>query len=222
MDTNQILIADDQYLRLLGLRSLLSECDGLEIVAEVHNETSILQEAYKASLILLNLELLEFQTEQIVLNLKSEYPDKKIILLTNFKNVSLLITARKLKPHGLLSTCSILPEYKTCMEEVIRGNYYEDPSIKSFLEKNQEEIEYVSHLLNNLDSLTRTEKKVLKQLTMNLNNSEISRTLNKSPKTIENHRTNISRKLDISGYNSLTYVALKFKDLITDLSYDPH
>jgi len=62
-----------------------------------------------------------------------------------------------------------------------------------------------------LDSLTKTECFVLKQIADNKTSKEIADIFSVSAKTIENHRNNISKKLHIKGYSSLIRFAINNK-----------
>ncbi|HQY22073.1 MAG TPA: LuxR C-terminal-related transcriptional regulator, partial [Ignavibacteria bacterium] len=68
-----------------------------------------------------------------------------------------------------------------------------------------------------LESLTRTELKILKFISKNKTSKEIAKDLFLSPRTIENHRTNISNKLNLKGSHSLIKFAIENKSVLSDL-----
>ena len=65
-----------------------------------------------------------------------------------------------------------------------------------------------------LDKLTATERIVLKHIARNMTTQEIARELKISPKTVENHRSKICHKLEITGNNALLRFALGCAQLI--------
>ena len=65
-----------------------------------------------------------------------------------------------------------------------------------------------------LDTLTATERIVLKLIARNMTTQEIARELKISPKTVENHRSKICHKLEITGNNALLRFALGCAQLI--------
>ena len=71
--------------------------------------------------------------------------------------------------------------------------------------------ELTEAILNKMVSLTKTERKVLNAIAEGLTTPQIAQKLFVSKKTIENHRVNISRKLGLSGPNSLISFALRLK-----------
>ena len=69
-----------------------------------------------------------------------------------------------------------------------------------------------------LDELTSTERVVLKLIARNLTSREIAKHLDVSPKTIENHRSSICHKLQITGNNALLRFALGCAPKIEELN----
>ena len=70
------------------------------------------------------------------------------------------------------------------------------------------------YMFDMLDKLTKSEVKVVYLISMGKNNDQIAERLSVSPKTVDNHRTNVSLKLDISGRNSLMIFCVDNKVLI--------
>ena len=71
--------------------------------------------------------------------------------------------------------------------------------------------------MERLDKLTPTERVVLKLIARNMTTQEIARDLKVSPKTVENHRSKICHKLEITGNNALLRFALGCSQKIQDL-----
>jgi DNA-binding NarL/FixJ family response regulator len=70
------------------------------------------------------------------------------------------------------------------------------------------------YMFDMLDKLTKSEVKVVYLISMGKNNDQIAERLSVSPKTVDNHRTNVSLKLDISGRNSLMIFCIDNKVFI--------
>ena len=91
-------------------------------------------------------------------------------------------------------------------------------SIKARIEKSaktlntqNERDKSIETALDNILALTKTERKVLTKISEGLTTPQIAQKLSVSQKTIENHRVNISRKLNLSGPNSLINFALRLR-----------
>ena len=213
----KVLIADDHYIVRLGLKILINSFDGFEVVSDVENGQEVIANIKLIDYFILDLEMPIMDGVEALTIIKRDYPDKKVILLTNCMDIPTLIKAKKLKPNGFLFKDGMHEEIKICLNEIKKGNYYTGRNCKAFFERHKEEINDIENLIRNLNDLTKTEIKILYHISKNLTTSEIAEVLFNSPKTIDNHRTNIAKKLDISGYNNLQAIAISNKLLIESL-----
>ncbi|WP_194768167.1 response regulator transcription factor [Tamlana sp. I1] len=217
MENIKILIADDHYIVRLGLKILIDSFEGFEAVLDVENGEEVINNIEKADYFILDLEMPIVNGVEALKVLKQNHPEKKVILLTNCMDIPTLINAKNLKPNGFLFKDGMHEEIKICLDELKKGNYYTGRNCKAFFERHKDEIIEVENLIRNLEALTKTEMKILYHVSENLSTSEIAEVLHNSPKTIDNHRTNIAKKIDISGYNNLQAIAIKNKSLIETL-----
>lgn len=217
MNNTKVLIADDHYIVRLGLKILIDSFNGFEVTHESENGEDVLNNIDTADYFILDLEMPVLNGVEALKFLKQNHPDKKVVLLTNCMDIPTLIKAKNLKPNGFLFKDGMHEEIKICLNELTKGNYYTGRNCKAFFERHKEEINDVKHLIRNLNDLTKTEIKILYKISENLSTAEIAEALFNSPKTIDNHRTNIAKKLDIRGYNNLQAVAINNKLLIESL-----
>ena len=217
MNRIKVLIADDHYVVRLGLKILINSFEDFEVVLDVENGQEVLDNIEAADYFILDLEMPVLDGINVLEKIKHNFPEKKIILLTNCMYIPTLVKAKNLKPHGFLFKDGMHEDIKICLYEVKKGSYYTGQNCRAFFERHKEEIHNVKHLIQNLDFLSKTEIKILYQISKNLSTTEIADILFNSPKTIDNHRTNIAKKLDISGYNNLHYIAVKYKLLIDSM-----
>nr|WP_319999970.1 response regulator transcription factor [uncultured Draconibacterium sp.] len=214
MKNIKVLIADDHYIVRLGLKILINSIEGFEVVADVENGEEVIDNIDKADYFILDLEMPKISGIKTLEYIKHKNREKRVILLTNSMNIPTLIRARNLKPNGFLFKDGMSGEIEVCLKEIKKGNLFIGRSCKLFFERHTEDIIETEYLMQNLKYLTKTEIKILYYISENLSTWEISKTLSNSPKTIDNHRTNIAKKLDISGYNNLQAVAIKNRQLI--------
>lgn len=213
----RVLIADDHYIVRLGLKILINTYSDFVVVDEAENGKEVLEKIDKADYFILDLEMPIMDGVKTLQILKEKHPSKKVVLLTNSMDLPTLIKAKKLKPNGFLFKDGMHDEIKICLEQIQKGNFFIGRNCKAFFERHSEEINDVENLIRNMKLLTKTEIKVLYKISENLSTNEIAEVLFNSPKTIDNHRTNIAKKLDISGYNNLQVVAIKNKMLIESM-----
>lgn len=217
MRDTKILIADDHYIVRLGLKVLINSFEGFVVTCDVENGKEALENIELADFLILDLEMPIINGVNALKIIKNDYPNNRVILLTNCMDIPTLVEAKNLKPHGFLFKDGMLDELKICLEEIKKGHFFRGRNCTAFFEQHKDEFDDVERLIENLKILTKTEIKVLQKISKNLSTSEIAEALYNSPKTIDNHRTNIAKKLDISGYNNLQALAIKYKSLIDSL-----
>ena len=96
-------------------------------------------------------------------------------------------------------------------EELINSVRTRFEKLSKLNERHFEDDQIIDATLKNLSSLTKTENKILNEISEGRTTPQIAQKLFVCKKTIENHRVNISRKLDLSGPNSLIKFALQLK-----------
>ncbi|MCK0131403.1 response regulator transcription factor [Flavobacteriaceae bacterium F08102] len=217
MEKIPVLIADDHYIVRLGLKILINSFDDFYVVGEAENGQEVLDQIEKTNYVILDLEMPSVSGIETLEILRDKHPEKRVVILTNSMDIPTLLKAKKLKPHGFLFKDSMHDEIKICLQQIKLGNLYEGRNCRAFFERHRSEIEETEHLMRNLAELTKTEIRVLSKISENLSTAEIAEDLFNSPKTIDNHRTNIAKKLDISGYNNLQALAIKYTSLIKKL-----
>ncbi|GAA3556054.1 response regulator transcription factor [Snuella lapsa] len=217
MDKLKVLIADDHYIVRLGLKILVDSFEGFKVVMEAENGQDVIDQVECADYFILDLEMPVVNGIRALEHIKTRHPEKRVVLLTNSMDIPTLIRAKNLKPNGFLFKDGMHEEIKICLNELKKGNYYWGRNCRAFFERHESDIVDTEHLMENLKDLTKTEIKILFKISENLSTQEIAEALFNSPKTIDNHRTNIAKKLDISGYNNLQAIAIKNKSLVESL-----
>jgi len=96
-------------------------------------------------------------------------------------------------------------------EELINSVRTRFEKLSKLNERQREDNELTELTFKKMSNLTKTERKVLNEISEGRTTPQIAQRLFVSKKTIENHRVNISRKLDLSGPNSLIKFALQLK-----------
>ena len=135
----------------------------------------------------------EYEYEFCIIKLISV--STSIIILTLHKQEA-IIKEINTSIQGYILKDDDLQELENCIKEVIKN--------KTYISKNLKETTHLSSTTKNHLDLTATEIKILKYLAKNLSSSEIAESLFISKRTVEKHRSNIIKKLDIkSSQNGL-------------------
>ena len=106
-------------------------------------------------------------------------------------------------------------ELPQCLQSISEGKVFISQICRKVISKFQQQHNSVQKIVNRLKELTSTEIRILSLIGEGLTTQQIADRQSNSFKTIENHRTNIANKLDISGANNLLVFAVENKELIS-------
>jgi DNA-binding NarL/FixJ family response regulator len=119
--------------------------------------------------------------------------------------------ALELGVRGYVLKESASREIVEAITMVAGGKYYVSPSLSEFLIERNTRAAELRKALPGLDSLTPTEKKVLKLIAEGKTSKEIADEFNMGARTVDSHRLNISTKLGIHGTHQLVKFAIQNK-----------
>lgn len=185
-----IVIADDHPLVLKGLQDFLHEKE-YNVLASAKNgkEALALIKAHTPDIAILDIKMPFFTGLQIAEKCKNANLKTKIVLITFEKDEKIYNEAKALGVYGYVLKEFALDEIENCISAVIKDKPYFSPELLAYIE--------VDNGPEALNDLTKTELKILKLIVENKTAKEIAEDLHVSPRTVEKHKSNIIRKLDI-------------------------
>ena len=203
----KILVVDDHPIFLKGLVEVLQD----ELPnSEIASQTSSLKALSAAALqtpdiAILDLDMPDMNGITLGVELKKATPSVKIIILTMHKEPDIIRSVMAKGIDGYVFKDDAVNDVVTAIQEVMNGGQYISKS--TTLSRD----EYNTDLI---EALTKTEILVLRAIANHKTSREIGDEMFVSLKTVENHRNNISRKLNLQGSNSLLKFALNNKAFI--------
>ncbi len=194
----KIIIADDHPIFRQGIVSIVEKCPNINIMGQAKDGQEALEQIkqFQPDIAVLDIDMPNVTGLDVIRKLKRINTNCKFIILTMLKDMELFNEVKQLGGQGYLLKDSASEELVECIKQVFEGNNYVDNLI-------EEELKNKNQINNVLENLTKTERNVLKLIARELTTKEIADMLFVSPKTIENHRSNICKKLDISGVNAI-------------------
>ena len=135
----------------------------------------------------------------------------RVIFLTVYADEDIFDEAMEYGISGYVLKDSAINEVVDCIKKVSKGDYYISPAVSSLLISQKERQRKFKQTESPFSKLTKTEKIILNMISEGRTSRDISEMLGTSFKTIENHRTNISNKLELKGANSLIKFAIENK-----------
>jgi DNA-binding NarL/FixJ family response regulator len=208
----RVFNADDHPILRKGLTDLINQTEGLEWVGSAENGQEALEKirAIKPDVAILDIEMPILSGLDAAQMLLSEGSPTRLVLLTLFKDKSFLNRALQLGVKGYLLKESSEKEILECIRYVYEGRAYVNASMTQYLINQPSN----SHK-DILAQLSNHEINILKLIARQKTSAEIADMLFISPKTVSNHRTNISKKLELDGVqNGLLKWAMEHRDLL--------
>ena len=212
----KLIIADDHPIFREGLKQIIEKEKRIKILGEADNGAKALEliTEKKPDIALLDIDMPRM-TGLEVLKKVSDLP-VKIVFLTMYSEEDIFDEAMGLGIKGYVLKDSAVNDILDCITSVSEGNYFISPSMSNLLLKRRQKLSDLRKSAPMLDSLTPTERKVLRYIAQNKTSKEIAEILFLSHRTIENHRTNISNKLNLKGSHSLIKFAIENKSLLAE------
>lgn len=211
----KILIADDHALFRAGLRALLSDIAGVQIVAEASNGAEAVQmaAATQPDLVFLDIAMPVLGGMDATEQVKAARPRTRVIVLSMHLNEDYIRRALNAGADGYMVKDSAPSELKVAVQAVMSGSNYLSPAAASLL---------IQHALpgmreaDPLQALSPRQREVLRMVAEGKSTKEIARLLELSPKTVDIHRAQIMQRLDIHDVAGLTRFAVRVGLVGTD------
>jgi DNA-binding NarL/FixJ family response regulator len=216
VDKVKIIIAEDHRLLREGLKALLLSRDNLQVVGEAENGLEALKliEKNTPDLILLDLSMPKMSGLSVIKEIKSRFPETKILALTIHESDQYVLEAFQSGADGYCLKDASRDELLMAISSVMGGKTYISPGISDNVMVGYLEGQKTLKTSTAWDNITQREKDVLKLIGEGYRNKEIGDLLNISVKTVEKHRANIMKKLDLHNVSALTAYAIE-KKLVT-------
>ena len=208
-DKISIVIADDHEMIIEGLKSLLDDISDIEIVGAVSDGRQLLEllKFITPDIILMDLDMPVMNGFEATQAIKKSHPDIKIIALTVHGELGVIAKLREMDMEGFLLKNTSQHELVNAIRMVHSGNRYYTSQITQKL----------IHSLNNNGkeirvpepALTDRETEILKLIAEGKSNVEIGEQLFISPRTVDTHRTNLMKKLQVNNIAGLIRFAFR-------------
>ncbi|MBK8111604.1 MAG: response regulator transcription factor [Saprospiraceae bacterium] len=207
-----IIVADDHPLFRSGVIDAVSKMPNIRVVAHAENGMKAYQEiiALRPDIAILDIEMPILSGLDVAKKVLGEKHQTRIILLTMHKTKSFFQDAMQSGVQGYLLKDNAIEELLECIVSVDKGNTFVSPQFKGFLNNQHEALSEELQMVKTL--LTPTEKVILKLISEGRTSAEIADLLFVSPNTVDNHRSNITKKLKLEGKNSLLKFSMRLQN----------
>lgn len=209
-DEIKILMAEDHPVYRDGLRQFILADPAMKIVAETGNGSEALRliRELAPDVAILDLDMPGMSGLDIARARRQERLTFEIVFLTMYREEDMLNEAIELGAKGYVLKESAATDILQGIRTVAAGQHYVSSALSGFLVKRASPADG-SGDRSGLASLTPAERRILKLIASDKTSKEIAEALGVSPRTVENHRTNMSAKLRLQGSHSLLKFAFE-------------
>lgn len=206
-------MADDHPIVRQGLRQMIELDKNLSIIAEAGDGQTALDliEKHQPDVAVLDIDMPEMDGFQVIRELQKKRINIEVVFLTMHSEEEIFQAAMDLNVKGYVLKDSAISDIVAAIKSVAKGRPFLSPALSSLLLKRRRRAEEFRKEQPGLHLLTPTERRILKLVAEDKTSKEIGEELFVSYRTVETHRANISRKLDLHGSLALVKFAVTHK-----------
>ena len=208
MKRTRVLLAEDHHLVRAGIRSILEDMPGLEVVAEASDGPEALKlVALRApDIVLLDIALPGMNGLDAAARIARDHPRVRVVILSMHANEEYVSQALRAGAVGYLLKDSTVPELGLAIAAVQRGETYLSPAvsrrvIEGYVRQSQAD--------GPLEGLTPRQRDVLRLIAEGRSTRDIAKALGVGIKTVETHRAHLMERLDIRDVAGLVRYAIR-------------
>jgi NarL family two-component system response regulator LiaR len=204
----RVLIVDDHTIVRKGIRALLAEIAGIEVVGEAADGQAAIAQAERLcpDVILMDLAMPRLDGIEATCQIKASQPESRILVMTSFATDDKVLPAIKAGALGYLLKESAPEDLVQAIHQIHRGESSLHPTIAR---KVLQEITHPADRPPTPNPLTRREAEVLLLVAQGLSNQDIAGKLHISDPTVRSHVSNIMSKLHLATRIQAALYALR-------------
>ncbi|GLH21824.1 response regulator [Pseudomonas glycinis] len=210
--TCNLLLVDDHSLIRAGVRALVLDIPGYAVIGEASDGSQLLEmvEQLSPDIVLLDISMRETGGLEALQRLKRVRPQSKVLILSMHTDPALIMQALESGAHGYLLKDTTATELEHALEALRNNERYLSPAIahtviNQALTRNQKSQPDVADSHN----LTARQLEILRLIVRGKSTREIANGLGLSVKTVETHRAQIMKRLQIYDVAGLVLFAVR-------------
>ncbi|PLX90696.1 MAG: DNA-binding response regulator [Desulfuromonas sp.] len=207
----KVVLADDHIMLRHGIRSIIENVQGFEVVGEANDGAELITLLHKVTpdLVVLDISMPKIRGIEAAGEIKIIFPEIKILILTMHKSGQYLHHALAAGVDGYLLKGDAPKEIFTAIDTIRQGRKYISPLLSSELTDEMAKAYQTGQFKIMANPLTLREREVLKLIAEEKSNKEIAELLNISLRTVHHHRASLMQKLNIRKTAGLVRYAIE-------------
>jgi DNA-binding NarL/FixJ family response regulator len=212
MSKIRVLLTDDHMLFRQGIRTLIAAESDLEVVGEAANASDAVSvsEQLRPDVVLMDIGMAGLSSFEATRLIRKNRPETRVIFLSMYDDEDYLSECMEMGASGYILKESPAEQLLTAIREVHRGGNYLSPRLLARL---VDDFRTKGSVIRQprFGTLTKREREILKMLAEGKSVKEIASSFDLSVKTVEAHKFNLMRKLDIHNKAQLVQYAIQKK-----------
>lgn len=207
----RVVIAEDHTILREGLRSLIASSPDFQVVSEAEDGYAAIRcaEKHKPDILLLDLSMPRLNGLEAIKGIKKVSNKTKVVVLTVHKADEYILASLRAGADGYLLKNENFADLLTAFKSVLSGKQYLSPEISETVLVGCLDGKKTLKKTTAWDSLSKREREILKLIAEDYKSKDIAQLLFISIKTVEKHRANLMKKLNLHSVSALTALAIE-------------
>ncbi len=207
----RVLCVDDHYFLAEGMKSRLSLESDMEIVGWLESAEGLAEEVRRrdVDVVLMDIEMPGPDVFEVLADLRQSNPQVRTIILSAYVRDHYIDAADKAGAWGYLSKSDTPDSVVAAIRKVVGDEFAFGPKVLERCRPGRAAPAQQDRPVSRLEELTPREIQILRLIGKGMSRVEIAHTIHRSPKTVDNHRAAIMRKLAIHDRVELARYALR-------------
>jgi len=209
MSKIRIILADDHNLTRAGIRLLLEQIEGVEVLGEAENgrDALALARQHTPQIVLMDISMPEMNGIEALTRISKDVPTARVIILSTHADEGHVLDALRAGAAGYLLKSAATHDLRAAVDSVAKGGTYLSPQIASVVIARS--TGRTPTTPGGLDHLTGRQREILQLIAEGKSTKEMAFLLNVSVKTVETHRSQLMDRLKIHEIAGLVRYAIK-------------
>lgn len=214
MDKINVVLADDHVLVRRGLKAMLDSDEMINVIGEADNGVEAVDCArkLKPDIVILDIRMPEKNGLEAAAEIQNMAPTTKVVILSMHDSEDYVLQALSAGAYGYLLKDTDKNEFVKALKQVHQGSKYFSGAVSNIL-ANQllsgGSTTIKAPVEEDIYHLTKREKQILSMIANSKHNKDIAEVFGKSVRTIETHRFNIMKKLEVNNAVDMVNKAIK-------------
>ena len=208
----RILLVDDHDVVRRGLRSLVEAQAGWEVCGEAATGREAVEKAgrLRPNVVIMDITMPELNGLEATRQIRKAVPETQVLVLTVHESEELLAEVLRAGAHGCMLKSDAGRELVSAIEALSQGKPFFTSKVAGILLSGQRGFAWSSDTVDFAGPhLSAREREVIQLLAEGKSNKEVATLLNLSVKTVQAHRANIMRKLNLHSLGQLIHYAIR-------------